>query len=361
MNIFDKPVGDERGRDAGCRPRAPRRCALGRAARMRRRDFVLLATGAMLAARPAGGQTGAVPLVGFVHGSAPVGQYKTYVASFVAGLKEEGFEAGRNVTVEYRWAEGEYERVPALTADLLALKPALMVAYGPPNLLRAALEAIPRDLPIVFGTGGDPVAAGIVANLGRPGGNATGVANRTNNLDIKRLELLRDLVPAAGVIGMILNPKNSDAAEITQSAREGARALGRELVVAGASTPEQLDEAFAVIEKGGAGGLLMGSDTFLNAHAARIIALAERFRIPTIYNGRAFAERGGLISYGANFADTYRLVGGYAGKVLKGAKPADLPVLEPTRFELLVNLTTAKALGLKTPPLILGRADEVIE
>jgi putative ABC transport system substrate-binding protein len=329
---------------------------------MRRRELVLLLGAAIPFARNAGAEQGAgVPLIGFLHGSAPVGQYKSYVASFVAGLGEAGYEPGRNVAVEYRWAEGEYERVPALAAELLGLKPALMVLYGPPNLLRAAIDAIPRQLPVVFGTGGDPVAAGIVPSLGRPGGNATGVANRTNTLDTKRLELLRDLLPEVTVIGLILNPKNSDAAEVIAAASEGARKLGRQLVVTGASTPEQLDKAFASIVKAGAGALLMGSDTFLNAHGDRIIALAERFRLPTMYNGRTFVEGGGLISYGANFADTYRLVGGYAGKIIKGAKPADLPVLEPTRYELLINLKTAKSLGLTIPPLILGRADETIE
>jgi putative ABC transport system substrate-binding protein len=168
-----------------------------------------------------------MPLIGFVHGSAPVGQYKAFVAAFLAALGEEGFEPGRNIAVEYRWAEGEYERVPALTTELLGLKPALIVAYGPPNLLRAAIDAVPREIPIVFGTGGDPVASGIVSSLARPGGNATGVANRTNTLDIKRIELLRDLVPQATVIGMILNPMNSDAEEITKAARDGARTLGR--------------------------------------------------------------------------------------------------------------------------------------
>lgn len=328
---------------------------------MRRRELLVLAAGAMVMPRLGIAQPSGVPLIGFLHGSAPVGQYKSYIGSFVGGLGEEGYEPGRNVAVEYRWAEGEYERVPALAAELLAFKPALMVAYGPPNLLRATIDAIPHQMPIVFGTGGDPVATGIVANLGRPGGNATGVANRTNNLDIKRLELLRDLLPEATVIGLILNPKNSDAAEVIAAASDGARKLGRELVVAGASTPEQLDEAFGSIVKASAGALLMGSDTFLNAHSERIIALAERFHLPTMYNGRGYVERGGLISYGANFADTYRLVGGYAGKILKGAKPADLPVLEPTRFELLINLKTAKSLGLTIPPLILGRADEVLE
>jgi ABC-type uncharacterized transport system substrate-binding protein len=327
---------------------------------MKRREFVLL-VGAALLPRIAIAQQSGKPLIGFLHGSAPVGQYKSYIESFLAGLRDQGLETGRDVAVEYRWVEGEYERVPALAAELLALKPALITAYGPPNLLRITLEVIPRDMPMVFGTGGDPVAAGIVPSLGRPGGNATGVANRTNSLDIKRLELLRDLASEASTIGLILNPKNSDAPEVIRAAQNGAQTLGRKLAVAPASTPEQLDEAFASVVNDGAGALLMGSDTFLNAQSARIIALAERYHLPTMYNGRAFVERGGLISYGTDFTDTYRLVGGYAGKILHGAKPADLPVLEPTRYELLINLKTAKSLGLTIRHLILARANEVIE
>ena len=236
---------------------------------MRRRD-VVAAFGLAALARPGLSQPSAgsprqeatMPLIGFVHGSAPVGQYKLYVAAFLEGLKEEGFEDRQNIRVEYRWAEGEYERVPALVAELLALKPKMVVAYGPPNLLRAAIDVTPRDMPLVFGTGGDPVASGIVASLARPGGNATGVANRTNTLDIKRLELLRDLAPQATTIGMILNPKNSDAEEVTKAAQEGAKTLDRKLVVIGASAPEQLDQAFASVIEQGAGALLMGRIRF---------------------------------------------------------------------------------------------------
>ena len=340
----------------------------GNGGRMRRRD-VVAALGLGVFARPAMAQPSAgsprqesaAPLIGFVHGSAPVGQYQAFVAAFLDGLKEVGFEDRKNIRVEYRWAEGEYDRVPALVAELLALKPTMIVAYGPPNLLRAAIDATPREMPLVFGTGGDPVASGIVTSLARPGGNATGVANRTNTLDIKRLELLRDLAPQATTIGMILNPKNSDAEEVTKAAQEGVKTLSRKLVVIGASGPEQLDQAFASVVEQGAGALLMGSDTFLNAQRDRIIALAARHRLPTMYNGRSFVEGGGLISYGTNFADNYRLVGNYAGKVLKGVKPADLPVIEPTRFELVINLKTAKALGLSIPQTMLARADEVID
>jgi len=329
---------------------------------MRRRE-VTIAFGLAALAWPevAHPQQAARPLIGFIHGSAPIAQYNTYIAAFLDGLKKEGFENKRSISVEYRWAEGQYERVPALAAELLAMKPKMIVAYGPPNLVRAAIDAMPRDMPMVFGTGGDPVATGIVASLARPGGNATGIANGTNTLDIKRLELLRDLVPEARKIGMILNPKNSDADEVTKGAQEGARSLGRELIVRGASAPEQLDEAFASMTQQGAGAVLMGSDTFLNAQSDRIIALAAKHHLAVIYNGRAFVERGGLISYGANFSDMYRLVGNYAGKVLEGAKPADPPVIEPTRFELVVNLKTAKALGLTIPQTILARADEVVD
>src|SRR5947207_2545712 len=228
---------------------------------MRRREFALLLAGAMLAPRAGGAQQRQLPLVGFLHGSVPIAQYKAYVASFLGGLKAEGFEPERNLAVEYRWAEGHYERIPALAAELLALNPAVMVVYGPPGVVRAGVDAVPKTMPVVFGTGGDPVAARIVTNLARPRGSVTGLANNTNALDTKRLELLRDLLPGIGVFGMILNPKNSDAAEVIRGAQDGARSLGRELVVAGASTPEQLDEAFSSVVKAGAGALLMGSDT----------------------------------------------------------------------------------------------------
>ncbi|HEX3538621.1 MAG TPA: ABC transporter substrate-binding protein [Stellaceae bacterium] len=328
---------------------------------MRRCVLLLVAAGALLSPIAVDAQQPGQPLVGFLHGSAPVGQYQTYVGRFLAGLKEEGFAPENNLAVQYRWAEGQYDRVPVLAADLLSLHPSVVVVYGPPNVVRAAIDALPPALPIVFGTGGDPVAAGIVRNLGRPPGNVTGTANRTNALDTKRLELLRDLLPESAAFGLILNPNNSDAQEVIKAAQAGAATLGRGLVVATATMPEQLDAAFAAVVEQGARGLLMGSDTFLNAQRDRILALAARHRLPTIYNGRQFVESGGLVSYGADFADTYRLIGTYAGKILKGAKPADLPVIEPTRFELVINLKTAKTLGLTIPQMILVRADEVIE
>jgi putative ABC transport system substrate-binding protein len=327
---------------------------------MRRRELVLAAAGTMLPRAMAAQQAGK-PLVAYLHGSAPVGQYQIYVARFLAGLKEEGFAPDTSVTVQYRWAEGQYDRVPILAAELLALRPAVVVVYGPPNVVRAAIDALPSDLPIVFGTGGDPVAAGIVRNLGRPPANVTGTANRTNALDTKRLELLRDLLPESSLFGLILNPNNSDAQDVIKAAQAGAATLGRRLVVATATTPEQLDAAFASMAEQHAEGLLMGSDTFLNAQRDRILALAARYRLPTIYNGRQFVENGGLIGYGADFADNYRLIGTYAGKILKGTKPADLPVIEPTHFQLVINLKTAKSLGLTIPQMILVRADEVIE
>jgi len=315
----------------------------------------------MLLPLPAPAQNQARPLIGFLHGSAPAAQIHVYVERFLSGLKDEGFEAERNLTVEYRWAEGEYDHMPALAAEILKSRPTVVVVYGPPNAVRAAINAVPRQLPVVFGTGGDPIAAGIVPSLGRPQGNVTGTANRTNALDTKRLELLRDLLPESSVFGLILNSNNSDSAEVTRAAEAGAAVLGRRLVTAPATTPEELDTAFASLAERHVDGLLMGSDTFLNAQSDRVLSLAARHRLPTIYNGRQSAEAGGLLSYGADFGDNYRLMGSYTGKILKGAKPADLPVVEPTRFELVVNLRTAKALGLTVPPSILARADEVVE
>jgi putative ABC transport system substrate-binding protein len=315
----------------------------------------------MLLRLPALAQNQAKPVVGFLHGSAPVGQVHIYVERFLSGLKDEGFEPERNLAIEYRWAEGEYDRMPGLAAEILKSRPTVVVVYGPPNAVRAAINVVPRQLPVVFGTGGDPVAAGIVPSLGRLQGNVTGTANRTNALDTKRLELLRDLLPESSVFGLILNSNNSDADQVTKAAEAGATVLGRRLLTAPATTPEQLDTAFASLAERHVDALLMGSDTFLNAQSERILSLASRHRLPTIYNGRQFVDAGGLLSYGADFGDSYRLIGSYAGKILKGAKPTDLPVVEPTRFELVVNLKTAKALGLTVPRSILVRADEVIE
>jgi putative ABC transport system substrate-binding protein len=329
---------------------------------MRRRELIAVLSGATIAwPLAARAQQKPMPVIGFLHASSPIGQSQSYIASFLEGLMEQGFEQGRDVAVEYRWAEGHYERVPLLAAELLRLNPTMIVIYGPPNVLRAGIDTLPRALPIVFGTGGDPVAAGIVPSLARPGGNATGVANRTNSLDVKRLELLCDLVPSASLIAMLFNPKNSDSPEVTKAAQAGAHTLGRQLVLAGASSIDELDEGFARVAQQRVGALLMGSDTFLNAQQDRIVALAARYRLPTIYPGREYAKIGGLISYGASFSDNYRLMGVYAGKILHGAKPADLPVVEPTRFQLVINLNTAKALGITVPQLLLAQADEVIE
>ena len=328
---------------------------------MRRRAFVIMLVIALAFSRTVQAQSNDAPLVVFLHGSALVGQFRTYIESFLAGLKDQGFENRRNVTIEYRWAEGRYERGPALAAELLALRPTAAVVYGPPGLLHSVIDTYPKEIPIVFGTGGDPIAAGIVPNFAHPGANATGVANRTNSLDVKRIELLRDLVPGAKLIGLVLNPYNSDSIGVERAVRNGARQLDRRLIVFRASNAEELERQFAAATEKGVGALLMGSDTFLNTQRDLAIALASRYRLPTIYNGREFVEAGGLLSYGANFMAVYRQVGVYTGKVLHGTKPADLPVLEPTTFELTVNVKTAKALDLVVPPALLARADEVIE
>jgi putative ABC transport system substrate-binding protein len=326
---------------------------------MRRRDLILAAAAAL--GTPLHAHAQPAPLVGFLHGSAPSGPYPGYVESFAEGLRQQGLEPDRNVSIAYRWAAGRYDRIPGLARELLSLDPSVMVTYGPPNVVKAAIDAIPRTMPVVFGTGGDPVAAGIVPNLARPVGNVTGVANRTNALDVKRLELLRDLLPEIATVGLIVNPKNSDAAGVIEAAQVGARSLQRRLVIAGGSTVDELDNAFQQVKQQGAGAVLLASDTYFNAESTRIVALAARHRMPAIYNGRAFTEMGGLISYGANFAENYRLIGVAVGRILNGAKTTDIPVIEPTRFELVINLRAAKALGLTIPPLILTRADEVIE
>lgn len=327
---------------------------------VRRREALLGLAAVAAGGLPARAQSEA-PLVAFLHGSAPVGPYPGYVASLLAGLKEQGFETDVNVKVEYRWCNGDYARMPGLAAEAVALKPAVVVAYGPPSVVRAAIEAVPRAIPVVFGTGGDPIAAGIVPDLAHPPANITGVANRTNALDTKRLELLHHLTPTATKVVVIVNPRNSDAPEVVRSATIGAATLGLELIVVEASTPDELARAFSEAAERGTGAVLVASDAYFNAQSVWIVGLAARHRLPAIYNGRPFTDAGGLMSYGANFSENYRLIGIDIGKILHGTKPADIPIIEPAKFELVINLKTAKALGITVPQLLLAQADEVIE
>jgi putative ABC transport system substrate-binding protein len=282
------------------------------------------------------------------------------VAAFRRGLSEAGWVEGQNVAIEYRWAEGHHELLPALAADLVGRKVDVILTGGGPTGALAAKNAT-STIPIVFFSGDDPVAAGLVASLSRPGGNLTGFSIITVELMPKRLELLSELVPQAGVIAVLVNPNNANTERTIRDMEEAARAKGLQLDILKAGTGEEIDAAFATLAQAKAGALVVGADAFFNSRREQLVALAARSAVPAIYEWREFAELGGLISYGPSLMAVNRQAGTYVGKILKGAKPADLPVQQPTTFELIINLTTAKELGLTVPPSILARADEVIE
>jgi putative tryptophan/tyrosine transport system substrate-binding protein len=322
---------------------------------MNRRELLLLLGGAMTAPCPLRAQKKPVPVIGILHSGSP-GPYAPNVAAFRRGLSETGYVEGQNVAIEYRWAEGHYDRLPALAADLVGSKVDVIAALGgiPPAL---AAQSATSTIPIVFSVG-DPVELGLVASLAGPGGNLTGVASM--DLNPKRVELLTELVPRAGVIALLVNPSNAPEPNI-RHVQEAARVKGVQLAVVKAGTESEIDAAFASLAQLQAGGLVLPSDAFFNSRREQLLALASRYAVPAIYDWREYAASGGLISYGMSFTAAYRQVGVYAGRILKGAKPADLPVEQPTTFELVVNLKTAQALGLTVPPSIPARADEVIE
>ncbi len=327
---------------------------------MRRRTFVALLGGGV-AAWPfaAHAQQKAMPVIGVLYAGPPSASYGPFMDAFRQGLSEAGYVEGQNLAIEYRWGEDNYDRLSALAADLVGRKVDLIMASSPPSA-RAAKSAT-STIPIVFRGGADPVADGLVASLAHPGGNLTGVSFVPNELTAKRLELLSELVPQAGVIALLVNPNNTTAERTTRDVQEAAHTKGLRLHVLKASSESEIDTAFASLVQLHAGALIVGADPFLSTRRERLVALASRHAVPAIYAWREFVAIGGLISYGSSLIAAFRLVGAYAGKILKGTKPSDLPVEQPTKYELVINLKTAKALGLEIPPSLLARADEAIE
>jgi putative tryptophan/tyrosine transport system substrate-binding protein len=326
---------------------------------VRRREFITL-MGASMAAWPRAARTQqpAMPVIGFLHGASP-GAYTSRITAFRQGLKEAGYVEGHNVAIEYRWAEGHYDRLPALAADLVRRQVAEIVSVGTPAALAA--KAASSTIPIVILVGIDPVQIGLVASLNRPGGNVTGLAALTVEVEAKRLEVLHELLRTSAAVALLVNPNNPQTEPETKGVLDAARSLGLQLHVLDASTEVEIDAAFEKLIELRAGGLLVSVDTFLTSQRDQIVALAARHAVPAIYGYRAFPVAGGLMSYGLDIADAYRQVGIYAGKILKGTKPADLPVQQAARVEFVINLKTAKTLGLTFPITLLGRADEVIE
>jgi len=326
---------------------------------MRRRELLLLVGGAMTAPHALRAEQKAMPVIGYLGSATPAANTRL-LPPFHQGLGETGFVEGRNVVIEYRWAEDRYDRLPGLAADLVGHKVDVIVSTGGITGALAAREAS-SEIPIVFITGDDPVDRGLVTSLARPGGNLTGVSFLTIELTPKRLELILDLAPHAKVICLLVNPKNAGAERVVREMANAARTKRVQLHFLKAGTESEIDAAFASLAQLQTEGLVVASDPYFASRRDQLVTLATRRGVPAIYERQEFAAAGGLISYGPSFPDTWHKVGIYAGKILKGEKPADLPVQQPTSFELVVNLKTARALGLTVPPSILARADEVIE
>jgi ABC-type uncharacterized transport system substrate-binding protein len=326
---------------------------------IRRREFITLIGGAAaawpLAARA---QQPAAPVVGFLHAGTP-GAFASLVMGFRDGLNAAGYVEGRNVAIEYRWAENRYERLPALLTDLAGRGVAVIAALG--DVPAATAKAGTSTIPIVVMAASDPVEAGLVASLNRPGGNITGISMFTSDLMAKRIELLTELVPKATTVGLLVNPTGRRAEMDTKEAQAATRALGRQIEVLNASSADEIEAAFVTLVQRRIGALVTGNDVLFTTRYQQIAALASRRAVPTIFPWREFVAAGGLASYGITHDEPYRQVGSYVGRILKGEKPADLPVLQPTKFEFVINLKTAKTLGLEVPPTLLARADEVIE
>jgi putative tryptophan/tyrosine transport system substrate-binding protein len=322
-----------------------------------RRDFIAVFGSAAAWPLTARAQQPGMPVIGSLNSGAP-GPLRQQLAAFQAGLRESGYVEGQNVAVEYRFAEGRYDRLPALASDLVRRQVAVLVASAAGAF--AAKQAT-TTIPIVFNVGDDPITTGLVASLNRPGGNLTGVYMFTSGLEAKRLGLLHEMVPKATTIAVLINSTFPDAENQLPEVQGAAARLGVQLVVVRADAESDFDAAFATIVQQRAGALLVCASPFFNARRQQLVVLAARHAVPAIYEWRDFAAAGGLMSYGTSLADAYRQAGVYAGRILKGAKPGDLPVVQSTRFEFVINLKTAKALGLEVPPTLSARADEVIE
>jgi len=326
---------------------------------MRRRDFIKAVGSAAAWPLAARAQQPTMPVIGFLSGVSPQ-SYVHVVAAFRQGLKEAGYVEGQSIVIEYRWAQNEIDRLPALAADLVSRRVAVIATTGTPSAFAA--RAATTTIPIVFEVGFDPVAVGLVASLSRPGGNLTGVTNLGVEVEAKQLELLHELVPTATTIALLVNPTNRTLADmLSRDMQPAADKLGLKLQVLNASTDRDFDTVFTTLARHRPGALLIGADIFFISRSQQLAALAVRYAIPASFYFREFVVAGGLMSYGGSFTEAHRQVGVYVGRILKGDKPADLPVLRPTKFELVINLKTAKALGLTVPPALLTAADEVIE
>ena len=327
---------------------------------VKRREFIGLLGGAAVSAPfPVRAQPASMPLVGFLHGASP-SYLEQFVDALRKGLNEAGYVEGQNLAIEYRWAEGHYDRLAMLAADLANRQVAVILAMGGTDPARAA-KAATSTIPIVFLSAADPVKTGLVASLNRPAGNVTGVSLIAAALDQKKMGLLHELAPKASIIAGLVNPNYPGAKTQTAEVQDTASHIGVKAIVLTAATDDEIDTAFASAVRQGAGAMLVGSDPFFNSRSGRFVEQADRHSMPVIYPQREYVRGGGLISYGPDFSDGYRNAGVYVGKILKGAKPAELPVMQPTKFELVINLKTAKALGIEIPPTLLATADEVIE